>query len=218
MPRARGGSSWLLVTILTLQALSSWYQAVMIFVADAVLLVWLTIVEPALDGRWTLWTCAASHPADGAGGRGRGRRARRRVAVCEALSCPRQRRTRGGRCGVSGSDRVPHAAGKHRAWAMADPLAASTGPRWIWGELTVYLGWTTLLLAASGAAAAIIGRTEWLRRCRFFILLGLVAAALALGPSAGRSRTTSGTGAPLGSWRGFPASSCFARRRDSPRC
>ena len=35
----------LLVVVLVLQALSSWYQAVMIFVADALLMVWLVVVE-----------------------------------------------------------------------------------------------------------------------------------------------------------------------------
>jgi hypothetical protein len=174
---------WLLVTILTLQALASWYQAVMIFVADAVLLVWLTIVEPALDGRWTLWTAPriTRLMAQAVAG----------AAVALVAVWPFARHYRvlasGGpaEAAAASADLIallmPPQNTMLGQWLIHSGVA---GPRWIWGELTVYLGWGTLLLAVAGAAAAIGGRTEWLRRCRFFILLGLVAGALAWGPSA----------------------------------
>jgi hypothetical protein len=56
------------------------------------------------------------------------------------------------------------------------------GPRWIWGEVTVYLGWVTLALAAVGTIVAARGRGAGARRMRFFALLGFVAMALAAGP------------------------------------
>ncbi len=173
----------LLVTILALQALSSWYQAVMIVVADAVLMVWLTIIEPALDRRWNQWTwprvtkLLAQAVAGGA------------VALAAVWPFARHYRVL-----ASGGPAEAAAASADLTAFLMPPentvlgqwllRGGVTGPRWIWGELTVYLGWTTLMLACVGAAAAIIGRAEWLRRFRFFILLGVVAAALAFGPSA----------------------------------
>jgi hypothetical protein len=58
------------------------------------------------------------------------------------------------------------------------------GPRWIWGELTLYLGWTTLILAAAGAVVSIVRQDDVARRCRFFVVLAVLALALAHGPSA----------------------------------
>jgi hypothetical protein len=58
------------------------------------------------------------------------------------------------------------------------------GPRWIWGELTLYVGWITLALAFGGALVAVRGRTAQTRALRFFIVLALVALALAAGPNA----------------------------------
>ena len=64
-------------------------------------------------------------------------------------------------------------------WLLAHNIK---GPRWIWGEVTVYLGWITLGLAAIGAVVAVRSRDPLERRNRFFIVLAVVAGVLALGP------------------------------------
>lgn len=58
------------------------------------------------------------------------------------------------------------------------------GPRWIWGEQTVFIGWTALALAALGS---IVGVRSRARPTLFY--LGLIAAAfaLSLGPAVTRA-------------------------------
>jgi hypothetical protein len=65
-------------------------------------------------------------------------------------------------------------------WMIAHGIK---GPRWIWGEVTVYLGWITVALAALGAAVSLRGKTSFHRRMQFFARLGLVSLAFAVGPS-----------------------------------
>jgi hypothetical protein len=83
------------------------------------------------------------------------------------------------------------------------------GPRWIWGELTVYLGWVTFLLGAAGASVALRTRDASLRRTRFFIALGVVAGALALGPSAREVAAGSFGWSPFGILARVPGVSLF---------
>jgi hypothetical protein len=71
-------------------------------------------------------------------------------------------------------------------WLLAHGVK---GPRWIWGEQTLYLGWAALLLAIVGAAASLRAADPVGRRSRFFIVLGIVAMALAAGPSASEAAT-----------------------------
>jgi hypothetical protein len=174
---------WLLVAILALQALSSWYQAVMIFVADAALLAWLTIIEPALDRSWSEWTWSRTRRLLGQSLAG--------AAVALVAVWPFARHYRvlasGGpaEAAAASADLTSLLMPPENTWLGQALLRAGvSGPRWIWGEQTVYLGWTTILLAGIGAALAIVGQAGWPRRFRFFILLGIVAAALASGPSA----------------------------------
>jgi hypothetical protein len=54
------------------------------------------------------------------------------------------------------------------------------GPRWIWGEQTVFLGWTALAIGIAGALAGLRTRPA-LTAC--YVALAVVAAALSLGPS-----------------------------------
>ncbi|HKH72582.1 MAG TPA: hypothetical protein VKA59_14585 [Vicinamibacterales bacterium] len=56
-----------------------------------------------------------------------------------------------------------------------------SGPRWIWGEQTVFLGWIAVLLAAAGA-----WRLTQLRQWRLLLVSGLLVSAgvyLSMGPS-----------------------------------
>src|SRR5262249_2450951 len=69
-------------------------------------------------------------------------------------------------------------------WLLAHGVKGQWAPRWIWGGLTVYLGWGGLILGGAGAIVPLRTTDASLRRGRFFIFFGLVAAVLALGPSA----------------------------------
>jgi hypothetical protein len=59
-----------------------------------------------------------------------------------------------------------------------------TGPRWIWGERTVFLGYTALALALVGAASGMRSRS---RVTAFYFVLMVVAFALSIGPSVTRA-------------------------------
>jgi len=91
-------------------------------------------------------------------------------------------------------------------WLLAHNVK---GPRWIWGEVTVYLGWITLGLASVGAVVSLRSRDALVRRARFFILLGVVAAMLALGPSAGEVASGSYGWTPFGILAHVPGLSLF---------
>src|SRR5207244_2154737 len=72
------------------------------------------------------------------------------------------------------------------------------GPRWIWGEQTVYLGWVALGFAIVGAWRAVRGSSEAARRGRVFIVLGLAAVALAAGPTASEVGMNAWSWSPFG--------------------
>src|SRR5919197_5599248 len=162
------------VGIVVLQALAAWYQAVMITVADLLFLAWLIAFE-----RETI--SVARLAAQGAAG----------AAVAFALVWPFARHyfilhsESPAFIAAAAADLagwlVPPENTVAGQWLLAHQIK---GPRWIWGELTVYLGWITLVLGLAGAVVSLRTRDVLLRRSRFFIVLGVVAAALALGPSA----------------------------------
>jgi hypothetical protein len=189
MERWVQGGSWVrlfaLVAVIVLQALASWYQAVMIFVADALLFVWLLGSRSTHRnyGRLLVQTVAGA-------------------AVSVAIVAPFAMRYVGARslqASVIASGGPAEAASSSAdaiaflmppqntyvgRWLVGHGLNGPGGPRWIWGELTLFLGWITLALAVAGAFVAVRGRDPAERHLRFFILLGICAAALAVGPSA----------------------------------
>jgi hypothetical protein len=174
------------VAVLVLQALASWYQAVMISVADAVFLIWLIAVERPMLRHPMVWRDPATRAwfsrfviqaAVGA-------------LVALALVWPFARHYF-----ILHSESPAYMAGASAdligwlvppentligQWLVAHDIK---GPRWIWGELTVYLGLITLGLGLIGAIVSVRSRDPLVRRSRFFIVLGIVAAVLALGPS-----------------------------------
>jgi hypothetical protein len=183
MDRWFGAPTWrrlaIFVAIVVLQALASWYQAVMILIADALLLAWLLIVERpwnnAADARARLARFTLQAAAGG--------------VVALAIVWPFARHyyvlTSGGPAAVAagGADLAGYLVPPENTFAGQWLIAHGyKGPRWIWGEATVYLGWITLALAALGAIVVMRGRDAGPRRLRFFVLLGVVAAALAAGP------------------------------------
>jgi hypothetical protein len=177
--------------IVVLQALGSWYQAVMLAVADVLFVAWLVLVERVgiagfrrsfLDAwrdeptrRWLVRLALRS-----AGG----------AAVALAVVWPFARHYT-----VLASATPAEATGNAADFAgffippentfMGQWMLAHgfKGPRWIWGELTVYLGWITVALAGMGVALSRSGKTPFQRRVQFFALVGLVSLAFAVGPS-----------------------------------
>ncbi|MCA1583623.1 MAG: hypothetical protein LC791_02225 [Acidobacteria bacterium] len=57
--------------------------------------------------------------------------------------------------------------------------------RWIWGEQTLFLGWTAMLLASVGLVGSLIKDRDWarFRAPLYFAALGAFALCLSLGPS-----------------------------------
>jgi hypothetical protein len=177
--------------IVILQVLGSWYQAVMLAVADVLFVLWLVVVEQVgvpwsgqrlveawRDERRRRWVSRfVVRSAIG-------------VTVALALVWPFARHynvlvsttpaeTANGAADLAGFF-VPPENTFLGQWMIAHGVK---GPRWIWGELTLYLGWITVLLAALGAAMSLRSSTPLRRRLQFFGLLGLVSLAFAIGPS-----------------------------------
>ena len=70
---------------------------------------------------------------------------------------------------------------------------AGLDARWIWGEQTLFLGWTAITLALVGGVATVQGASRELGEARasrllavFFIALTIAGIWLSLGPAAGR--------------------------------
>jgi hypothetical protein len=174
------------VAVLVLQALASWYQAVMIAVADAVFLLWLIAVERMTIRPPATWR----DPATRAWLSRLALQAAAGALVALALVWPFARHyfilhsespayMAGASADLAGW-LVPPENTLIGQWLIAHDIK---GPRWIWGEVTVYLGWITMGLAVIGAIVSIRSEDLLVRRSRFFIVLGAVAAILALGPS-----------------------------------
>jgi len=174
------------VAVLVLQALASWYQAVMISVADAVFLIWLIAVERPTIRHPRVWR----DPATRAWFSRLAIQAVVGALVALALVWPFARHyfilhseSPAGAAAAAADLAgwlVPPENTLIGQWLIAHNIK---GPRWIWGELTVYLGWITMGLALIGAIVSVRSRDPLVRRSRFFIVLGIVAAVLALGPS-----------------------------------
>jgi len=188
-----------LVAIVVLQALAAWYQAVLISVADLLFLVWLL----AAERRTMPLARFATHGA---------------VALLATfvLVWPFARHyfilhSEGPAAAAASSADligwlVPPENTFAGQWLLAHDIK---GPRWIWGELTVYLGWVPLLLALIGAVVALRSSDALVRRSRFFVVLGGVAAALALGPSSQEVASGSFGWSPFGVLAHVPGLSLF---------
>src|SRR5262249_17816622 len=133
------------VAIVVLQALAAWYEAVIITVAGLLFLLWLFAVER----RRIPFRVVLTHGA---------------AAVLGAfvLVWPFARHYF-----ILNQEPPSYAAGESAdlvGWLMPPENTFAgqwliahgvTGPRWIWGELTVYLGWVALILAAAGAIVSL---------------------------------------------------------------
>ena len=185
--------------IIVLQALAAWYQAVLIAVADAIFLVWLFAVERR---RVPLSTFLVQGLAG--------------ALAAFALVWPFARYyfilhdEPPSYASAASADLAGWLVPPENTWMGQWLLAHNVkGPRWIWGELTVYLGWITLGLAVAGIVIAMRSRESQVRRSRFFIVLGVVAAVLALGPSAGEVASGKFGWSPFGLLAHVPGLSLF---------
>jgi hypothetical protein len=185
--------------IVVLQALAAWYEAVLIAVADLLFLVWLFVIER----RRMPLRVFLLHGAAG-------------VLAAFALVWPFARHYF-----ILHQEPPSYAAGASAdlvgwlvppentfagQWLLARGIK---GPRWIWGELTVYLGWIALILGVAGAVVLLRSSDEALRRSRFYIALGIVAAVLALGPTAREVASGSFGWSPFGILSHVPGLSLF---------
>jgi hypothetical protein len=169
----------LLVCVL-LQALASWYLAVMILVADALWLVWLTLERYFATGR----VAGIGSPRAGLAHLGAA------LVLGAVLLSPfvdRYGELSAGNpteASLGSADLAAYLVPPENTW-LGQVLRdlGSTAPRWIWGERTLYVGYVTLALAGVGLVCAIRERVTAFGLVRFSVALALVSFAFSLGPA-----------------------------------
>jgi hypothetical protein len=166
------GRAILWAAAVLLQALTSWYLAVMVALVNGAAVM-------ALALRWGQgWRRRSVHVA---------------VAAVLVAACvwPFAREYRGlhpartaEAAGLS-ADLAGYLVPAENTWTGRMWLGwIGSGPRWIWGERTVFVGWTALALALVGGAVAARSRP---RLVGFYLIVTLGAFALSLGPSVTRA-------------------------------
>jgi hypothetical protein len=194
---------WLVafVAILVLQALSSWYQAVLIFIVNTIFMLWLLLAERTVP--LARLTRLAVQAVAGAA-----------VALAIVVPFARHYRTLAAvapqEAATNAADLAAYLVPPENTFAGQWLLAHGVkGPRWIWGEQTLYLGWSALLLAMVGAAASLKGADAGARRLRFFLLLAMVALAFAAGPLKSETAANVWRWSPFGALARVPGVSLF---------
>jgi len=172
-PTGLGIAAWTVVVVL--QALTSWYLAVMVALANGLLAGVLLWTGPNAAQPRRAWRRRAAHLLGA-------------VAVAGICIGPFARPYVGLRGSV-----VEAAANAAAPSSYLVPPANTWAGKWwtahiddrplpIWGERTVFLGWTSLTLAALGLAA-LVTRAATPRRAWVCALLAVVGFLLSLGPS-----------------------------------
>jgi hypothetical protein len=201
-----------LLAIVVLQSLASWYEAVLIAIADGVFLLWLVLAERLWSGRRRVGIDPAARSwlfrlgVQGLVG----------ALIVLSIVWPFARHYfilhgHGPTFASSSSADlagwlVPPENTFAGQWLLAHNVQ---GPRAIWGEITVYLGWIPLGLAVIGGVVSVRSSDPVERRNRFFIVLALVAAVLALGPSASEVASGRWGWSPFGLLAHLPGLSLF---------
>jgi hypothetical protein len=173
-----------LLACVVLQALASWYLAVMVLVADALWLLWLTVERYVTTG--------------GLAGIGSPRAPLAHLAAALVLGAvllsPFVERYSGLSAGspaeasAQSADLAAYLVPPENTWpGQALRTLGSTAPRWIWGERTLYVGYITLALAGIGVVCALRERVTAFGLVRFSVALALVSFALSLGPANSQS-------------------------------
>ena len=178
--RPTWGRMGALVACVLLQALASWYLAVMVIVADALWLAWLILERYVTTGRFGgigSPFAALAHLATA-------------LVVGAVLLWPfvaRYGELGGGNpteATLGSADLAAYLVPPENTWAgQALQKLGSTAPRWIWGERTLYVGYVTLALAGIGLVCALRERVAAFGLVRFSVALALVSFALSLGPA-----------------------------------
>jgi hypothetical protein len=203
--------------VAVLQALGSWYQAVLLAVADVLFLAWLIFVE-GVGLPWfgrhfrDAWRNEATR-------RWLGRfvlRSAAGAAVALLVIWPFARHytvlasaTPAGTAADSADLAgflIPAENTFIGQWMLAHGIK---GPRWIWGEVTVYLGWITVCLAALGTVVSLRKLMPSSRRLQFFALLALVSLSFAVGPSSREVAAGSWGWSPFGLLMRIPGIDLF---------
>ena len=166
------GNAALAAALVLMQALSSWYLAVVVALLSC------TVTGVVLCGRRVSGGHAASAIAMLAVS----------IPTLAWFAAPYTRIVGGGSAEAAAlsADLTGYLVPPLNTWP-GQWLAAHTEvtPRWIWGEQTVYVGLTTLTLAGIGAWAAWRRRPD--RLSGAVLLAGVLGFALSLGPAAGWS-------------------------------
>jgi hypothetical protein len=151
-----------------LQALSSWYLAILVFLANGFIAGWRIVAGPRLRTPGSLVQLAVVFAAV--------------LAVLypfaahyRTLAPVTSREVRSLAADASSYLMPPENTWPGRVWLAR----VGRGPGSIFGEKTVYIGWIALLLAAMGVVRA----TRW-REAGGYVILAVVALFLSLGPPA----------------------------------
>jgi hypothetical protein len=215
------------------QTLSSWYTAVLVLLANAVFLVCLIACAP-LDGAAEPGAGAgeATHPADTRhiSALPWWRRTRTRGAVQLATAAvagavllwPVVRHYTGLRIGSAAeaarfaADTASYLTPPENTWIGQWMIQHGyRSPRWMFGEATLYLGYTALALAGLGLLASV--RAIWRRRGAglapsrtvFFVVIGALALGLSFGPWTARMRHVPAGWMPFDLFMWVPGVSLF---------
>lgn len=154
-----------------LQVLSAWYLGVITIVSNAIVIVWRHATDVHGQWRTRAWHVAIV------------------VAGCAAVIWPVAMPYRRS-IGVPSLAEVRSFSADWASY-FVPPLNTIVGqwwaahinadPRWIWGELTVFLGWIAVALAAAGIIAGVVTR-QW-RTAGVYVVIILTGGALSFGPS-----------------------------------
>lgn len=171
-PTPGRAAAWFTAAIL--QALTSWYLAVMTIVATAIVLLWRLATEVRSG-----WGRRAVHLGAG-------------VVLSALILWPFAQPYRSlPPAPVSGlaaysADVAAYLLPPENTWMGQWWIAnGGRGPRWIWGEQTLYLGWTAIALGLAGLVA--LRDRRKLHAAGPFLLLLCLALMLSFGPSRGWS-------------------------------
>lgn len=152
-----------------LAVLSNWYLAVMALVSNGVYLAWRQVL--AGPGAWRRRATQLAVVAV------MGAAAVLPFAIQYHALAPATGRELRGYSADWAAYLVPPQNTFAGRWWLAH---VGPGPRWIWGETTLFLGWTALALALAGAATSL--RRRHLRSRGVFAVLILLGFALSFGP------------------------------------
>ncbi len=159
---------WALAVVL--QALSSWYLAVIVGVVQAVVLVAVMLARVRERSARPLWQLVAA------------------AALAIAVIWPFARHYRAlaptdvREASLYSADLAGYLVPPENTWIGKAWIArGGSGPRWIWGEQTLYLGWIALVLGAIGVYD-VVRRRQWCLGAVYGVLL-LMGFSLSLGPS-----------------------------------